>query len=54
MTEKILFYGLISAVVGIALNWANSKANVKLDPGLWGLTPINQEAVAVTAGNRNL
>ena len=50
MIEKILFYGLIIAVVGIALNWANSKTNVKLKPDSEGKTHLKMNKLYFFGG----
>lgn len=54
MTEKILFYGLIIAVVGLALNWANSKANVKLNPDAEGKTHLKMNKLYFFGGIASL
>lgn len=54
MTEKILFYGLITAVVGIALKWVNSKANVKLKPDSEGKTHLKMSKLYFFGGIASL
>lgn len=54
MIEKILFYGLITALVGIALNWANSKANVKLMSDSEGKTHLKMNKLYFFGGISSL
>lgn len=50
MIEKIFFYGLITTVVVVALNWLNSKANNTIQPDFKGTIHLRMNKIYLILG----